>query len=195
VTTQIAAADTSRAFVKIAFPTEALPWPILAILLVGFFAVVGMLIHKADWFKGYAQDFPTQTSTVMAGIGGFVATMLVSLSRGALGMQEWGGAAGAYAASCAFAGVGGAMFGVKRFSSPEYQDGKAKVEAAKAGAAPVPAAQVIAADGSTVNTQAPPNPAAMPVPQAGVKPKNPAVVAGVEAIAAAQRGEGDEGII
>lgn len=116
----------------ISLPRGALPWQILAILLVGFFIVALVLIQKAKWYKVYAQDFPTQTSTVMAGIGGFAVTLFVNTCRGALGMDAMDGSGETYATCAAFAGVGAGALGFKRFSSPEYQEGKAKIEAAKA---------------------------------------------------------------
>lgn len=149
----------SLSFLSVNVSEDALPWPILAILLVGFFVVVALLIQKATWYKTYAQDFPTQTSTVITGIAGFAATLLINLCRGALGMNAMDGSEAAYTASAAFAGVGGAVLGFKRFSSPEYQEGKAKIEAAKAAAIPP---QVNAAAGSSVNvtTEAQPSGAA-----------------------------------
>lgn len=114
---------------------NALPWQIVAVLLVCVTTVVVVLINKAKWYKEYAKEFPTQTSTVLTGIVGFAATLALNLVRGALGLPAFDGSGEAYAASCAFAGVGAGALAAKRFSSPEYHEGKAKVEAAKAGAA------------------------------------------------------------
>lgn len=152
----------SVAFINIKLPEGALPWPILAILLIGFFAVLLVLIRRAEWFKGYAKDFPTQTTTVMAGIFGFGATLLINLCRGALGMPQMDGSEAAYTASCAFAGVGAGALAAKRFSSPEYHEGKAKVEAAKAAAAPpaTPPLQMNVADGGQATVQNAPQPTA-----------------------------------
>lgn len=145
--------DSAVAFINVNLPEGALPLPVLLLLLVGFFVVVALLIQKANWYKGYAKDFPTQTSVVIAGIGGFVATLLVNLCRGALGMASFDGSDMAYMAGCTMAGVGGGMLMSKRFSAPEYMEGKAKVEAAKAGAAPPSPAVNVEGD-ATVNTTA-----------------------------------------
>lgn len=177
----------SLAFINVTLPAGRLPVAILAILLVGFFVTLGLLIQKATWYKSYAQDFPTQTSTVIAGIAGFAATVLVNLCRGALGLNQMDGSEVTYFACLTMAGVGGGMLVSKRFSSPEYQDGKARIEAAKAGAAPP---QVNVSGDATVNaststTQERAVPAVQTkMPQAGVVPSDPAVVAGLEAIAA-----------
>lgn len=62
----------SLPLVSVHLPAGALPWQILAILLVGFFVVLGMLIRKAGEFKQYASgDFPTHSATVLVGLGAF----------------------------------------------------------------------------------------------------------------------------
>ena len=153
---QVPAADTARAFINVTFPKEALPWPVVVAFMVCVSIIVGMLIQKAKWYKGYAQDFPTQASTIMAGIGGFALTLALALTRGALGMKAFDGMDWAFSASCAMAGVGGGMLLSKRFSSTEYMDGKAKVEAAKASATPPTPAPQVNAPGAIVQTVAQP---------------------------------------
>jgi hypothetical protein len=127
--------DSATAFLNVSLPADALPWPILALLIVCITVIIIVLISKAKWYKEYAREFPTQTSTVLTGIVGFAATLALNLCRGALGMDSFDGSGEAYTASCAFAGVGAGALAAKRFSSPEYHEGKAKVEAAKSGAA------------------------------------------------------------
>lgn len=126
----------SLAVLDVHIPPNALPRPVLYILLVGFFVICVLVIQKAKGFKTYTADFPTQAAPVVIGLAGFVAAIPVTLARMALGMHEYDGMGNYMTACCALAGVGGLMLGVKRFSSPEYQQGKAAVEAAKAGAAP-----------------------------------------------------------
>lgn len=179
-------ADSVKSFLSVNLGPDALPWPILAVLLVGFFILTGLVILKASQFKSYATDFPSQTAPVVIGLAGFVAAMPVTLSRMALGLTEYDGTGNWLAACCAMAGVGGAMLGVKRFTSPEAYEGKAKVEAAKAAAAP---SNVNVQGDATVNAQQPNVTAerAVPVlvPQAGIKPKDPAIIAAIEGAAKA----------
>lgn len=141
-----------HSFLNVNLGPDALPWPILAILLVGSFVLAGMLILKASQFKTYSQDFPSQTAPVVIGLMGFVAMMPLTLSRAALGLHEYDGTGNWLAACCAMAGVGGVMFGAKRLTSPEAYEGKAKVEAAKAAAAP---SNVNVQGDATVNAQQP----------------------------------------
>lgn len=139
-------------------PAGALPWQILAILLVGFFVVIAMLIQKAAAFKAYASgDFPTHSATVLVGLGAFAMTIPILLARIALGMEAPGGTGDLLAAEIGLAGVTAAMLGVKRFSSPEYLAGKATVEAAKS-ASP----QVTVTGNANVNTDAGNTPPAQP---------------------------------
>lgn len=180
----------SLAFINVSLPAGSLPLSVLIVLLIGTFAIIGLLIVKASGFKVYAADFPTQTAPMIVGLGAFLLTLPVILSRMALGMAQMDGTGEALAAELALAGVGVAGLGVKRFSSPEYHDGKAKVEAAKAQATPP---QVNVQGGANINaTSEQPIPVA--VPQAGIRPSNPAVAQPLEALAAKQR-EDDEGII
>lgn len=170
----------SLAFINVNLPAEALPWPILAILLIGFFALSAMVIQKASAFKSYSQDFPSQTAPVVIGLGLAIATAPVVLSRMALGMKQMDGTGDWLFFVAALAGVGGAMLAVKRFSSPEYQQGKAGIEAAKAAATPP---QVNVAGDASVQTS--PQQVAPPtkMPQAGVKPTDANVRKGLEAMA------------
>lgn len=132
----------SLAFLSVTLPAEALPWPLVAILTVGFFIIIGMVIQKASGFKAYSQDFPTQAAPVVIGLGAFVAASPIIMARMALGMKQMDGT-GEYLAACiTLAGVGGAMLGIKRFSSPEYKQGQAVVEAAKAAGTPAPGVNV-----------------------------------------------------
>jgi len=154
-------ADSVRAFINVTFPKEALPWPVILTFMVCISIVVGMLIQKAKWYKSYAQDFPTQSSTVVAGIGGFLITLALTLTRGALGMSAFDGMDWAFSTSAAMAGVGGGVLIGKRFSSLEYMESKAKVEAAKAGAAPP---QVNVSGDATVNATATGEQVSVPAP-------------------------------
>lgn len=141
--------DTT-ALLSVHVPAESLPVPILAILLIGFFAVVVLLIQKASKFAAYARaDFPTHAATVIVGLGAFLLTIPVLLARIALGMEAPGGTGDLLAAEIGLAGVTAAMLGAKRFSSPEYMAGKAQVEAAKS-ASP----QVTVTGNANVNTDA-----------------------------------------
>ena len=118
----------------------ALPLPVLLVLLLGIFGLGGLTVWKLGNLKTYLGEppFPTHAASVLAAIIVFLGLGTVAICRAALGM-EWpsnyeiivglvGGALG----------VVGVWGSIKRTTSTEAYEGKAKVEAAKAGAA-VPA--------------------------------------------------------
>ncbi len=125
---------------------ESLPWPILAILLVGFFVTIMYALSKASQFKAYAQDFPTQSAPVVVAIVLALLTAPVALSRMALGMGQPDGSGDWLAFLAAMAGVSVVGLGVKRFSAPEYTEAKAKGKS-------IAAATVAAAGASGVNVE------------------------------------------
>lgn len=158
----------------------ALPLPVLLVLLVGMFGLGALAMWKIGNVKTWLGEppFPTHAATVVGALIPFLTLGLVATCRAALGM-EWPSNYDiiVYMVISALTGVA-AWGGVKRFTSIEAYEGKAKVEAAKAGTA-APADMTATAErrspaGRATDTQA------------GVKPKNPDVVAGVEAIAANQ---------
>lgn len=155
---------------QIILPSNALPWPILAILLIGFFAVIIIAALKAKQFKTYAVNFPTHESTVIVALALLAMTIPVMLSLIALGIPLPDGAGDILTAECALAGVTVIGLGVKRFSSSDYQQGKAIIEAAKAGAAPTP----VNVDGGNVNI----NNAQPPRAPAAAAPSAPAPIPG-----------------
>lgn len=127
----------SLSFLGVNLPAGALPWPILAILLIGFFVIIGLGIQKAAAFKSYASaDFPTHAATVIVALSLSAATAPIVLSRVALGMDSPGGTGDWLAFVAALAGATIVGLGAKRFSSTEYMDGKANVAGAKAAATP-----------------------------------------------------------
>ncbi len=162
-------------------PVESLPWQILAVLLVGFFAVIIYTLSKAGEFKSFAQDFPTQPAVVIGGLGAFTFLVLIAGSRLALGMA-WPDGYGdvAWLVGSALAG-GMAGLGLKRFSDERYVEAKARGKATAA-------ATVAAASTPGVNVEGNANiTSERSVASAGVRPSDPDVVAGIEAIAAQQR--------
>lgn len=115
----------------------ALPLPVLLVLLVCIFGLGALTVWKLGNLKTYLGEppFPTHAASVLAAIIVFLGLGVVAICRAALGM-EWpsnyeiivglvGGALG----------VVGIWGGVKRATSAEAYEGKAKVEAAKTGAA------------------------------------------------------------
>lgn len=118
----------------------ALPLPVLLVLLIGIFGLGALTVWKLGNLKTYLGEppFPTHAASVLAAIIVFLGLGTVAICRAALGM-EWpsnyeiivglvGGALG----------VVGIWGGVKRATSSEAYEGKAKVEAAKSGAAVPP---------------------------------------------------------
>lgn len=131
--------DSLVAAVTTHIPDGGLPLLLVAILLLGYFAVIIYAISKASQFKGYAQDFPTQTGPVVVALVLALITAPVILTLIALRLDAPAGTGEWLAFIAVMAGVSGVGgLAVKRFSSPEYQQGKAVVEAAKAAATSPP---------------------------------------------------------
>lgn len=181
------------AVVNVNVPAGALPVPVLIAILFVFGGLAGYALYKATAFKSYAQDFPGQKATVIFGLGWGTYIVLIAGCRLALGMIYPGGYGDIAVLIGAVLGVGGAWGASKHFSSPEYNEGKAKIEAAKAGASPP---QVNVTGDATVNanaTQERPIPAPSRstdkpvVPKAGVVATDPSIVAAMQGIAAAQK--------
>ncbi len=167
----------SATFLSMRLPVESLPWPILAILLVGFFAVIIYTLSKAGEFKAYAQEFPTQPAVVIGGLGAFTFLVLIAGSRLALGMA-WPDGYGdiAWLVGSALAG-GMAGLGFKRFTDERYVEAKARGKATAA-------ATVAAAGASGVNVEGNAN---ITSERPAVAPVAAEVKAGLDAIAVAQR--------
>jgi hypothetical protein len=89
----VVSADTFPHFptlIHTAYEHGSLPWPVLAILLIGGFGTIAYAAKKIGNLKGYLNEppFPTHAATVVAGIVAFLGIMVVAISRAALGM-EW----------------------------------------------------------------------------------------------------------
>lgn len=135
-------ADTtlSRYLAEHAGEHGALPLPVLLVLLAMFFVLGGFTAYKLGNIKTFLGEppFPTHAATVLAAIVGFLLLITVAACRLALGMEWPSGYDMVISMVISFA-LGAAGWGIgKRLTSTEAYEGKAKVEAAKAGAA-VPA--------------------------------------------------------
>ncbi len=142
--------DTLAHVFNVNLPKGGLPLLLVAIMLFGYFAAIIYAISRASQFKGYAQDFPTQAAPVVVALILALLTAPVVLTLIALRIDAPDGTGGwlAFIATMAgVAGVGG--LAVKRVTSPEYMENKAKVEAAKASAQ-APSPQVNVAGDATV---------------------------------------------
>ncbi len=159
----------------------ALPLPVLIVLLVMLFTLGVLTAWKLGNLKTYLAEppFPTHAATVVAAIVVFLGLGIIAICRAALGM-EWPENYNIVVEMVMAGMLGVAVWGVgKRLTSSEAYEGKAKVEAAKAGNA-VP-------DGMTETAERRSPTGRAGDPQAGVKPSSPAVITGIEAIAAAQK--------
>lgn len=183
----------SLAFLNVNLPAGSLPVPILAILLMGFFAVILYALSKAKEFKDYSRDFPGQKVTVIFGLAGFTYIVVIAGSRLALGLafpDNYSEVAWLIAGCLGFgaaAGVGKHAFSVER------EEAKAKGAAAVAAATPAQPTQVLATQGSSVNVQTeaqatPERPLAAVskpvVPQADVKPTDAIVKNALQQVSA-----------
>ncbi len=176
--------------VAVNLPQAALPVPILAILLIGFFAVILYALSKAKEFKSYSSDFPGQKATVIFGLAGFTYLLVIAGCRLALGLpypDNYSEIAWLVAGCLGF----GAAAGVgKHAFSTEREEAKAKGAAAVAAATPPQPTQVLAAQGSSVNVNteatATAERAVPAMPVTTARPTNPGVAAGLEVIAKKQ---------
>jgi hypothetical protein len=115
----------------------ALPLPVLLVLLIGIFALGGFTVWKLGNLKTYLAEppFPTHAATVVAAIVVFLGLGMVAICRAALGM-EWPLNYNVIVEMVMAGMLGVAVWGIgKRTTSTEAYDGRAKVEAAKAGMA------------------------------------------------------------
>lgn len=117
----------------------ALPLPVLLVLLIGIFGLGAYTVFKLNNLKTYLGEppFPTHAASVLAAIIVFLGLGTVAICRAALGM-EWPSNYDVIVALVGGAlGIVGVWGSVKRATSTEAYDGKAKVEAAKQGAVPI----------------------------------------------------------
>ena len=112
----------------------ALPWPILAILLIGMFGVLAFAIAKLGNLKTYLNEppFPTHAATVVAGILAFLGFGLIAMCRLALGMEMPDGYGDFLILLGAVIGVTGAWGVGKRATDAQRDYAKAAGKAAGA---------------------------------------------------------------
>jgi len=162
------------AFQQVAVPHPvlehgALPWQILAVLLIGAFLVLGFAVSKIGHLKTYLNEppFPTHAATVVAGIVAFLGFGLIAMCRMALGMEMPEGYGDFLILLGAVIGVTGAWGVGKRATSAE-------LATAKAQGKPAAGAVTVEGDANINTTTERPIPAPSRrtdvMPQAGVKP-------------------------
>lgn len=160
-------ADTVvRSFLNVNLGKDALPWPILAILLIGIFGTTIYAIKKVGDVKKYLGEppFPTQILVTIAGVFGFIVLILVAASRLALGMNIPDGFDVPFYAVLGMCGVAG-LWGVgKHAYSAEREAAKTTAalsfESAKNAVSPSPPLQMNVGDGGSATVQNAPQPTA-----------------------------------
>lgn len=140
-----------RSFLSVNIPKDALPVPILVILLIGFFGLVGLAVFRAKDFKEFAKDFPGQKATVIFGLAGFTGIVIIGMCRLALGMAYPDGYGDTHWIIAGCLGFGAAAGIGKHAFSTEREEVKARAAVAVAAATPPQPTQVLAAQGSSVN--------------------------------------------
>lgn len=108
---------------------HALPWPILAVLLVGYFVLLVVAIQRAQAFKVYSADFPTHSGTVVVGLSLALLTAPLALSLMALGIDFPNGSGDWLTFVAALCGISIVGMGVKRFTDTSYAEAKARGKA------------------------------------------------------------------
>jgi hypothetical protein len=113
----------------------ALPWPILAILLLGMFGVLALAVAKLGNLKTYLNEppFPTHAATVVAGIVAFLGFGLIAMCRMALGMEMPEGYGDFLILLGAVIGVTGAWGVGKRATDERYVEAKERGKSSTPG--------------------------------------------------------------
>jgi hypothetical protein len=113
----------------------SLPWPILAILLLGMFGVLALAVAKLGNLKTYLNEppFPTHAATVVAGIVAFLGFGLIAMCRMALGMEMPEGYGDFLILLGAVIGVTGAWGVGKRATDERYVEAKERGKSSTPG--------------------------------------------------------------